>query len=62
LLLKKSIWLEGIRDKTITDDGAKRAFSFLKDEKHALALTALHGFFQTKSISPDLLFAYSSIK
>jgi hypothetical protein len=24
LLLKKSIWLEGIRDKTITDDGAKR--------------------------------------
>jgi hypothetical protein len=24
--LKKSIWLEGIRDKTIKDDGAKRVF------------------------------------
>jgi len=38
-LYKKSIWLERIRDKTITDDGAKRAFSFLKDEKNALPLT-----------------------
>jgi hypothetical protein len=28
LLLKKSNWLDGTRDKTIKDDGAKRAFAF----------------------------------
>ena len=27
-LYKKSVWLEGIRDKTIMDDGAKRDFCF----------------------------------
>jgi hypothetical protein len=28
-LYKKRIWLEGIQDKTITDDGAKCAFPFV---------------------------------
>jgi hypothetical protein len=36
--------------------------NFYTELKHALALTALHGFFHTKSLSPDLLFAYSSKK
>jgi hypothetical protein len=26
---KRSTWIEGIQDKTIMDDGAKRAFGFL---------------------------------
>jgi len=30
--------------------------------KHALALTAIHGFFHTASLLHDLLFAYSSKK
>jgi len=30
LLLKKSNWLEWTRDKTIRDDGAKRAFVPIK--------------------------------
>jgi hypothetical protein len=33
-----------------------------KQLKHALTLTALHGFFQTASLLYDLLFAYSSKK
>jgi hypothetical protein len=33
-----------------------------KQLKHALTLIAIPGFFQTKSLSPDLLFAYSSKK
>jgi hypothetical protein len=67
LLLKKSIWFEGIRDKNHqrTPRGTMARsvlLNFYTELKHALALTALHGFFHTKSLSPDLLFAYSSKK
>jgi hypothetical protein len=41
LLLKKSIWLEGIRDKTIKDDGAKRALVLNEELKYALTHTSL---------------------
>ena len=53
---------KGFESKTIMDDGAQRAFNFLYRVKHALALTALHGFVHTASLLYDLLFAYSSIK
>jgi hypothetical protein len=67
LLLKKSIWFEGIRDKNHqrTPRGTMARsvlFSFYTELKHALALTAIHGFFHTASLLNDLFFAYSSKK
>jgi hypothetical protein len=42
--------------------GRSVLLNFYTDLKHALALTALHGFFHTESLLNDLLFAYSSKK
>jgi hypothetical protein len=44
------------------DDGSQRAFSFLKELKHAHTLTAFRGSFHTESLRCYLLFAYSSKK
>jgi hypothetical protein len=54
--IKRVSGSKGFETKTITDDGAKRAFSILYKVKACAALTAIRGFFHTASLLYDLLF------
>jgi hypothetical protein len=59
---EKVTGLKGFKSKTIRTMARSVLLFFYTELKHALALTALHGFVRTASLLYDLLFTNSSIK